>query len=72
VFSSSLTLQLIIKFSYVKNQWTEPFNGRYLGLPSMVDAPRSDNLNYLVEGVLALISVWKKKCYLWVGKRGVD
>jgi hypothetical protein len=47
---------------------TESLNDRYLGLPAMVGAYRSENFTYLIERVQALISGWKEKMLSSGGK----
>jgi hypothetical protein len=47
---------------------TESLNDKYLGLPAMVGADRSDCFRHLIEKVLAKINGWKEKLFYMGGK----
>lgn len=67
-FSPNVDVQLKADICVEHNIVTEAMSNKYLGLPAMMGADRSDNFLYLVERVINRVQGWKVKILSSGGK----
>jgi hypothetical protein len=67
-FSPKTLVEVRAEICTILNILTEANSNKYLGLPSIVGADRSDYFKYLVERILKLINGWKNKTLFMAGK----
>ena len=69
-FSSNTEVEIKTEVCQTLNIMTESLSDKYLGLPALVGADRSDCFRHLVDRVVTRIDGWKeKKPSAWEGRR---
>ena len=67
-FSSNTEANVKLEVCEVQNIMTESLNDKYLGLPTLVGADRSDCFRHLIDRVISRINGWKEKLLSMGGK----
>ena len=67
-FSANTDVDVKAEVCEALNIMTESLNDKYLGLPAMVGADRSDCFRHLIDRVMTRINVWKEKMLSMGGK----
>jgi hypothetical protein len=67
-FSPNTDVDMKAKVCEALNIMTESLNDKYLGLPALIGADRSDCFRHLIERVMAKTKGWKEKLLSMGGK----
>ena len=67
-FSANTDVDVKVEVCEAPNIMTESLNDKYLGLPAMVGADRSDCFRHLIDRVMTRIDGWKEKMLSMGGK----
>ena len=67
-FSANTDVDVKVEVCEALNIMTESLNDKYLGLPAMVGADRSDCFRHLIDRVMTRIDGWKEKMLSMGGK----
>jgi len=68
-FSSNIDVNMKVEVCEILNIMTESLSDKYLGLPAMVGADRSDCFRHLIDRVNSRINGWKEKLLSLGGKK---
>lgn len=71
-FSGNTDVNLKAEVCEILNIMTESLSDKYLGLPGMVGADRSDCFRHLIDRVNSRINGWKEKLLSWGGEGNLD